>query len=176
MSQGLNYIELTAAELERYRPEIKELAVLSYGTVAAKIDETEGQAMLGRVADDVFWDQLLPNAIGILCFDGTKLIGMAFLTPSGNGWKFFQSDWSYIRMVGVDPDYRGNRIGTLLTEKCVWLARKMNEKIIALHTSGAQPDAVHIYEKMGFRILHEIPPRGGILYHVYTKYLTEINA
>src|SRR5688572_21083949 len=113
MVQNLKYLELVAPELEQYRLQIKGLAVLSYGTVAAKIDETEGEAMMGRVADDVFWDQLLPKARGILCFDGIKLIGMAFLTPGGNGWKFFQDDWSYIRMVGVDPAYRGSHIGTV---------------------------------------------------------------
>ncbi len=80
----------------------------------------------------------------------------------------FKAEWSYIRLVGVDPDYRGKGIAKNLTEMCLEFAKKTKEKIIALHTSEFMDAARHIYESLGFKVLREIEPRLGKRYWLYT--------
>jgi ribosomal protein S18 acetylase RimI-like enzyme len=62
-------------------------------------------------------------------------------------------------------------IATALTKMCIDRARALNEKTIALHTSEMMDAARHIYEKIGFTILQEIPPRLGKKYWLYTMEL-----
>lgn len=92
---------------------------------------------------------------------------MAFLVPSGNPTHIYPADWSYVRMVGVDPDHRGKGIAKRLTQMCVDHARKSHEKIVGLHTSEKMEDAKHIYESIGFRLDKEIDPIYGMRYFQY---------
>lgn len=55
--------------------------------------------------------------------------------PSDNPTEIFDADWSYIRMVGVLPDYQGKGIAKQLTQFCIEYAKQSKEKVIALHTS-----------------------------------------
>ena len=96
---------------------------------------------------------------------------MAFLFPSGKPSDLFELEWSYIRMLGVDPDFKGKGIGRKLTELCLDRARKNGERTIALHTSEIMHAAQHIYESFGFRKHHEISPRLGLRYWIYTFHL-----
>ena len=93
---------------------------------------------------------------------------MAFIIPSENPWDIFKAEWSYIRMVGVNPKYQGQGIAKALTKMCIDHARQTNEKTIALHTSEFMDAARHIYESLGFKILQEIEPRLGKKYWLYT--------
>ena len=93
---------------------------------------------------------------------------MAFIIASGNPWEIFKAEWSYIRMVGVNPNYGGQGIAKTLTGMCINHARQTNEKIIALHTSEFMNAARHIYESLGFKVLQEIEPRFGKKYWLYT--------
>ncbi|HTA61317.1 MAG TPA: GNAT family N-acetyltransferase, partial [Bacteroidia bacterium] len=96
------------------------------------------------------------------------IIGMAYIVSSGNPWDIFKAEWSYIRMVGVNPAYGGQGIAKALTSMCINHAVKTNEKIIALHTSEFMNAARHIYESLGFKILQPIEPRFGKKYWLYT--------
>ena len=101
-----------------------------------------------------------------------KLIGMAYLVPSGNPTHIYPADWSYIRMVGVHPEYRGMGIAKRLTQMCVDHARQANEKIVGLHTSEKMDDARHIYESIGFKIDKELDTIYGMRYWLYKLELT----
>ena len=92
---------------------------------------------------------------------------MAFLVPRGNPTEIFQGDWSYIRMVGVDPRFSGKGIGRQLTQHCIDFAKSTNEKTIALHTSEFMDAARHIYESLGFTPIKELPLRYGKRYWLY---------
>ena len=117
--------------------------------------------------NDKMWDQLVNHSKIYVCEDGDKLIGMAYLVPSGNPTHIYPADWCYVRMVGVDPHYRGKGIAKRLTEMCVNYARESNEKIVGLHTSEKMDDARHIYESIGFKLYKEIDPIYGMRYFLY---------
>lgn len=76
--------------------------------------------------------------------------------------------WTYIRMVGVNPKYRGHGIAKDLTKMCIDFAKQNNEKTIALHTSEFMDAARHIYESIGFKVLEETLPIFGKKYWLYT--------
>jgi len=111
---------------------------------------------------------LLKIAKCFVCLDSDKIIGVAYIIPSGNPTDLFKNDWSYIRMVGVNPKYRGQGIAKTLTKMCIDHATQNNEKTIALHTSEFMDAARHIYQSLGFKVLKEIPPLFGKKYWLYT--------
>lgn len=98
------------------------------------------------------------------------IVGMAHIIPNGNPADIFKIEWSYIRMVGVNPKYQGQGqgIAKTLTQMCIYKAKQTNEKTIALHTSEFMDAARHIYESLGFKILQEIDQRFGKKYWLYT--------
>jgi ribosomal protein S18 acetylase RimI-like enzyme len=121
------------------------------------------------ITNDKTYSELLELSHCIVCeSDEEGIIGMAFLVASGNPADVFEKDWSYIRFVSVSPEFGGQGIGKRLTEMCIDLAKKNNEKKIALHTSEMMGGARHIYESLGFKILREIEPRLGKKYWLYT--------
>jgi len=110
---------------------------------------------------------LLKTSRCFVCENKNEIIGMAFLVPNGNPTEVFQSDWSYIRMVGVNPKFKGNGIGKQLTQMCIDSAKNSKEKIIALHTSEYMNAARHVYESLGFKQTKELEPRYGKRYWLY---------
>ncbi len=118
---------------------------------------------------------MLKIAKCFVCLDNDKIIGVAYIILSGNPTDLFMEEWSYIRMVGVDPKYRGYDIARDLTKKCIAFAKQNNEKTIALHTSEFMDAARHIYESIGFKVLKEIPPLFGKKYWIYTLDLNGSN-
>jgi ribosomal protein S18 acetylase RimI-like enzyme len=111
---------------------------------------------------------ILKIARCFVCLDAHKIIGVAYIIPSGNPTELFKTEWSYIRMVGVNPTYRARGIAKALTNMCIDFARQNDEKTIALHTSEFMDAARHIYESLGFKVLKEIPPIFGKKYWLYT--------
>jgi ribosomal protein S18 acetylase RimI-like enzyme len=152
-------------------PQLTDLALVSYGTLAAVMSETESDKLRAGLSRKEMWEQLVACSHGFLCESGTRLTGMAFLVPSGNPWDVFPADWSYIRLVGVDPLFQGLGIARALTERCVEKARDLGESVIGLHTSEMMPAARHIYETMGFRVIREIERRYGLRYWLYAMEL-----
>jgi ribosomal protein S18 acetylase RimI-like enzyme len=100
--------------------------------------------------------------------ENNKIVGTAYIIPSGNPTDLFKKEWSYIRMVSVNPNYQGQGIAKALTKMCIAFAKQNKEKTIALHTSEFMDAARHIYENMGFKILKEIPALFGKKYWLYT--------
>lgn len=155
------------------RKEIEELGKASYGELRTSISDENRRLLDTYLNNEETWTTLLNTSEIFLCEENDKVIGMAFLLPSGNPNEIFPADWSYIRMVGVHPAHRGRGIAKELTRMCVEFAVQSNEKTIGLHTSESMDAARHIYEALGFRKLNEIAPRYGKRYWVYKK---EINA
>ncbi|WP_179007179.1 GNAT family N-acetyltransferase [Winogradskyella forsetii] len=67
----------------------------------------------------------------------------------------------------VNPEHARQGIGRKLTEECMAIAKRNNEKIIALHTSITMEKARVLYESLGFEILREMDPRLGKRYCIY---------
>jgi ribosomal protein S18 acetylase RimI-like enzyme len=164
MNNEFTYREATEQDI----PQLIRLGLVSYGQYEPLLTEENRQKMRATIADAANWKSILSMSKSFLCMDGDTLAGMAFLVRSGNPWDIFQADWSYIRMVGVDPAYEGKGIAKTLTRMCIEYAKQTGEKTIALHTSEIMPAARHIYESFGFKILREIPLRLGVRYWIYT--------
>jgi N-acetylglutamate synthase-like GNAT family acetyltransferase len=113
------------------------------------------------------YKDLLQVSRSFVCVADDKVVGMAFLIPSGNPTDLFLAEWSYVRMVGVSPDYSGKGIGKKLTQLCIDFAKKSGEKTICLHTSEVMNTARHIYESFGFSMLKAIPERYGLKYWIF---------
>lgn len=147
--------------------QLKDLGLTSYGQFKDILSEENWTKLKGVLSVEDFYADLLKISTGFVSEIDGKIIGMAFLIPSGNPTEIFQSDWSYIRMVGVDPNFSGKGIGKQLTQLCIEQAKKTNEKVIALHTSEFMNVAKHIYESVGFKQIKELPPRFGKRYWLY---------
>jgi ribosomal protein S18 acetylase RimI-like enzyme len=149
------------------REQVKALGLLSYGQFSEILGEEGWTKMKNGISDDDRWIGLLRDSKSFICLANDKIVGMAFIVPSGNPWQVFEAGWSYIRMVGVDPEFRGKGIAKELTRRCIEHAKTSGEKIIALHTSEFMDTARHIYESLGFKVLREIDPLFGKRYWLY---------
>jgi GNAT superfamily N-acetyltransferase len=96
---------------------------------------------------------------------------VAYFGPDSQKAAFFDQRWPIIRMLVVDPAFRGKGIGRALSEECIARARRDGSPIIALHTSPIMSVALPMYLKMGFAKAHDAPPIFGVAYAVYTKAL-----
>jgi GNAT superfamily N-acetyltransferase len=164
----LYFKALTTQETKKIRSELQNLAVAAYGTHAGVLTPANAETMRNNILKEDTWNILLSNSKCFVCLDKDRITGMAYLIPSGNPWKFFEKEWSCIRMVGVLPGYEGKGIAKKLTRMCIDLAKENKERIIALHTSEYMHAARHIYEGFGFKILKEIEPQWGKRYWIYT--------
>jgi ribosomal protein S18 acetylase RimI-like enzyme len=158
--------------LIKEKESLKQLGILSYNQFSKILSPADWNTMDRFLNNDTMWDQLVNGSKIFVCEDDEKIIGMAYLLPSGNPTHIYPADWSYIRMVGVNPEYRGKGIAQRLTQMCVDYARQSNEKIVGLHTSEKMDDARHIYESVGFAIYKEIGPVYGMKYWLYKLELT----
>jgi len=158
------YRDATITDIEQ----LNRLGLISYGQYGTDLTPENLEKLKSNIGKDDTWKNILAISKGFVCELNNEIIGMAFLTPSGNPWDIFMAEWCYIRMVGVNPAFQGRGIAKALTKMCIDYAKKTNEKIIALHTSEMMVAARHIYEGFGFKILKEIEPRYGKKYWIYT--------
>ncbi len=149
--------------------QLKELGVKSWTQFKQNLDEDSWLDMHQTLVSLDTYSELLEKSECMVCENEARdIIGMAFLVPKGNPNEIYEENWCQLRFVSVDPDYRGHRIGESLTQMCIELAVKNNEQIMALHTSEIMENAIHIYKKMGFKLLRHIEPRYGIQYWLFT--------
>ena len=96
---------------------------------------------------------------------------VAYFGPNSQKATFFDQRWPVIRMLVVDPAFRGKGIGRALSHECIARAKRDGSPIIALHTSPIMSVALPMYLKMGFVKAYDAPPIFGVAYAVYTKAL-----
>jgi ribosomal protein S18 acetylase RimI-like enzyme len=168
MNKDFTYREAVLQDI----PQLINLGMLAYGQYAPELTDEHLADLKSKIDNHTEWANLVTISKSFTCTCKDKIIGMAFLVPSGHPWDIFKAEWSYIRLVGVDPAYQGQGIARTLMSMCMASARAMNEKTVALHTSEMMVAARHIYESMGFSILREIEPRLGKRYWIYTLDLT----
>jgi ribosomal protein S18 acetylase RimI-like enzyme len=158
-----------------YRPgtiddidQLQSVRLSAYGQFQSVLTQDNWTTFYGNLQDKQKLVDLLKIATCFVCEDSDKIVGTAYIIPSGNPTDLFRSEWSQIRMVGVNPNYQGQGIAKVLTKMCIDFAKQNNEKTIALHTSEFMDAARHIYENAGFKVLKEIPPLFGKKYWIYT--------
>jgi GNAT superfamily N-acetyltransferase len=148
-------------------PSLMLVGLASYGEYLPELTEENGQKLVTGMSSTDSWKKILDTSSGFVCEHDGVIVGMAFLVKSGNPWEVFESDWAYIRLVGIHPDHKGKGLARALTKLCLEEAKRLGEKHVALHTSEMMPAARHIYESMGFKVLREIPERLGKRYWLY---------
>ncbi|MDW3649500.1 MAG: GNAT family N-acetyltransferase [Bacteroidia bacterium] len=146
---------------------LRKLAISSYGQFKEVLSEKNWTILNKNLKEEDSYLHMLKIASCFVCEYEDKIIGVAYLVPSGNPTEIFDSRWCYIRMVGVDPSFRGNGIARKLTEMCIAYAKQSKEKIIALHTSEFMDAARHLYESLGFERIKELDPIFGKRYWLY---------
>jgi GNAT superfamily N-acetyltransferase len=104
-------------------------------------------------------------------FDHQLAGAVAYFGPNSQKASFFDQRWPIIRMLVVDPAFRGKGLGRTLTMECIARAKRDNAAVIALHTSPIMTVALPMYLKMGFTKAYDAPPIFGVAYAVYTKAL-----
>lgn len=155
-------------------PELIQLGLLSYGQYAPQLAPGGWEQMQTGIKNEAMWTHFMERGNCFLYTHEGAIVGMAFYFPSGNPWDVYPDNWAYIRMVGVHPKYEGMGIARSLTQKCIEQARNTGESVIALHTSEVMNAARHIYENLGFTIVHEMPQRFGIRYWLFQLPLSNI--
>lgn len=146
---------------------LRLLGLLSYGQYKNVLSPEGWQKMASSCGNAETYENLLDIARCFVCEFENKIVGMAYLIPSGNPVAFFEKEWSYIRLIGVDPEHTGKGIGRKLTQQCVDHARETGENVVVLHTSEFQSAARHIYEGMGFELYRALEPILGKKYWLY---------
>jgi ribosomal protein S18 acetylase RimI-like enzyme len=149
------------------KDQLMKLGLISYSQYTTILTPDNWAKLNGFFHDNDKWIDLLNRSKSYVCMDKDEIIGMAFIVPSGNPWDIFKTEWSYIRMVGVNPAYQEQGIAKTLTKMCLDYARQTKEKTIALHTSEFMDAARHVYESLGFKKIQEIEPRLGKRYWLY---------
>ncbi|MCF8278558.1 MAG: GNAT family N-acetyltransferase [Flavobacteriales bacterium] len=165
----LNYRIGTLIDEEKLR----KLGLTSYGVFKEVLTADNWAVMHSFLSASNAYSDLLLKATCFVCEADGELVGMAFLLPHGNPTEIFDTQWSYIRMVGVNPAFRGNGIGKKLTRLCVDLAKETNESVVALHTSEFMHPAMYIYEGIGFEKVRELAPLYGNQYWLYKLQLAD---
>jgi ribosomal protein S18 acetylase RimI-like enzyme len=146
---------------------LRQLAITSYAQFKNVLSAANWNKMSSFLNDENTFIQLIQKSIVYKCVQDEVIIGVAYLVPSGNPTHIYQTDWCYIRMVGVDPKYQGNGIAKELTQLCIDYARNSGEKIITLHTSEFMDAARCVYEKIGFEKVKELDPIFDKKYWLY---------
>jgi len=103
--------------------------------------------------------------------DGQVVGAVAYLGPGVPKGELFRPEWAIMRMLVVDPDYRGMGIGRALAEECLHRARRDKASRFALHTSALMRVALSMYQRMGFRWAASASAIHGVEYGVYLKEL-----
>src|ERR1700676_4716428 len=93
---------------------LQELALSSYGRLKKELTPENWVKMESVLTSDQTFLLLVRPSHPFVCEENGRLLGMAFLVPSGNPTKIYSAETSYIRLVGVHPEAEGKGIALTL--------------------------------------------------------------
>lgn len=117
-------------------------------------------------------DALAASAEIVVATIGGRLVGaVAYVAPGMPRAACFAPEWALLRMLVVDPPYRGQGVGRALANACIRRAERDGASRVALHTSPIMEVALAMYLRMGFERVGAVPPVYGVPYDIYLKRL-----
>ena len=102
---------------------------------------------------------------------GTIMGAVTYVPPHRPKATFFDNAWPIVRMLAVDPRYRGQGIGGALMQECVGRAKRDGAGVLALHSSPIMTAALGMYREMGFAYVRDGTPVFGVPTSVYVMRL-----
>lgn len=150
---------------------LQELGLSAYGQHRSALTAENWEKFSAFLTTPDSYSNLLRMSTCFLCEVDQRIVGMAFIVSKGHPTDLFEADWSYIRMVGVDPGFSGRGIAKRLTQLCLEHAGRTGERYVALHTSEFMDAARHVYEGFGFKAVRSLMRYGA----QYWIYLLELN-
>lgn len=97
-----------------------------------------------------------------------KIVGaVAYYPPGKSNPQLFNSNCASLRLLAVDPKYRGKGIGKKLTVEGIERAKGDRAEAIGLYTSEAMTTAQKLYGSLGFNRVKELPSMLGLRYWLY---------
>ena len=102
---------------------------------------------------------------------GMIIGAVTYVAPDRPKAAFFDGAWPIVRMLVVDPKYRGKGIGGALMQECVRRAKRDRADVLALHSSPIMTAALAMYRDMGFAHHRDGTPVFGVPTAVYVMQL-----
>ena len=158
---------MTATTIRNYpetdRAAVNAVALAAFAQYAGDYDDWPAfSAGIGRMADLAADGDLL-----VAERDGAVVGAVVHVGPGRPRSAIYPDDWSVIRMLVVDPAARGAGVGRALVAGTLERARRAEAPAIGLHTSPIMATALRLYEGIGFRREHDLPPIRGVPYARY---------
>ena len=110
---------------------------------------------------DLYMTALLKTEEGqaLVAADGDEIVGAARLYPPGTSPVPLPPGWAWVRGVGVAPSARRAGVGRALMSYSA--AHSGDATALSLHTMDFMPDAVRLYERLGYQRAPEWDLRVG---------------
>lgn len=89
-------------------------------------------------------DQLIKESVAFFI---TRADGV----PAGSGGVKFYEDFGELKRMYVRPQFRGRGLGKLMLKHLEEFARQQGTTVLRLETGIYQPEAMGLYERMGYR-------------------------
>lgn len=131
--------------------EIRTLLTAAYDQYAAAVPVAElFRRYLGGVTD---LDGAAGRAVTLVADTGDRIAGTARYYPPGRASEVpeLPADWAWVRSVGVHPDARHGGVARELMAECLRRATAGGAAVLCLHTVAFMPDAIRLYERLGYR-------------------------
>jgi ribosomal protein S18 acetylase RimI-like enzyme len=103
-------------------------------------------------------EQFVRKIQGGVCFvallDGTdQLIGTVSVTPIRQNYWYHHGPAALVKLMGVDPDFRGMRISSALLEKSMEYARQQGFSVMVTDSAEENTAIRHLFTGHGFHIV-----------------------
>jgi ribosomal protein S18 acetylase RimI-like enzyme len=136
--------------------EIRALLTAAYGQYAAAVAVAELFRRYLEGVTDV--DGAADRSVTLVAESGDRVAGTARYYPPGRVHEVpgLPADWAWVRAVGVHPDTRRAGVARELMADCLRRATADGAAVLSLHTISFMPDAIRLYERLGYRRVPEL--------------------